>query len=481
MDGIRSGVRLFQRLAVAAAIAYTAAAASAQSLQARINARLDNDQLKNASVSLHVVEITGKGAVELAGYHAEQALAPASNTKLMTTAAAFEKYGPKAVFKTTLYKVGEDLLIVGGGDPALGDAKLLAEQNLKPTAPFERWAETLKLYSVNSFRDVIMDDRVFDQQFTHPNWPEDQRLAWYQAPIGGLSFNANCLDWIPKLTARGVGIELIPETSYVTVAMKAKRGGEQRVWLWRPADSNQFEMRGTVSGSGNAAESVTIVEPVLWAGSVARDTLAAAGLQTAGKVRRIDAGDDVKGAQLIATATTPLMSVLQRANKQSVNMMAESLCKRLGHDATGKPGSWENGTAAVEAYAQACGVAPAMISMDDGSGLSPKNRIAAKAFTTVLAHVASRADGDEFVATLAVPGEEGTLKKRFKGLAVAGGVHAKTGHISGVSTLSGYIDVRQGGRNRRFAFSILCNKYVGNVNPWQDQVCQDIYDWATKD
>jgi len=119
--------------------------------------------------------------------------------------------------------------------------------------------------------------------------------------------------------------------------------------------------------------------------------------------------------------------------------------------------------------------------------LSNKNRVAAKAFTTVLAHVAGGGNenlGDLFVDSLAIPGEDGTLKRRFRGMAVAKAIHAKTGHIAGVSTLSGYIDVpsKDGAKGappgRRIAFSILCNKYQGNVNPWQDEVCEAIYEWA---
>ena len=121
--------------------------------------------------------------------------------------------------------------------------------------------------------------------------------------------------------------------------------------------------------------------------------------------------------------------------------------------------------------------------LDDGSGLSNKNRVAAKAFTTVLAHVAARPDAGLFVSTLAVPGEDGTLERRFRATksGVADHVHAKTGHISGVSTLSGYVQLDGPGgkdRGRLFAFSILCNKYQGNVNPWQDQVCEALYQWV---
>ena len=481
MDRRLTQSRIFAFL-ITATLAMAAGTARADSLDARIRALLGNAQLKGASVGVDVVEITPKGAVELFAHNATTPLGPASNTKLLTTAAAFEKYGPKAVFKTHLYKVGDDLLVIGGGDPALCDAKVLSETYQKPTsptAPFEAWAEQLKAAGIVSFRNLIVDDRVFDHTFVHPDWPADQALSWYCAPVGGLNFNNNCLDWIPKVTAKGVSIELFPVTSYVSVAMKATRGKETRVWLWRPTDSNKFEMRGTVASSGTEPESVSIVDPGLWTGAILRDVLIRNGIASSGSVRR--AGDDERfpTGQLVASHETPLLAVIRRANKNSVNMMAEALCKRLGHDATGKPGDWTNGPAAVTAYAENIGVEKDWLTLDDGCGLSSKNRIAAKAFTTVLAHVAMHPQGDQFVESLAIPGEEGTLKRRFNKLPVAAAVHAKTGHIAGVSTLSGYIDISaDAGRTRRFAFSILCNKYQGNVNPWQDAVCQAIYEWA---
>ena len=305
-------------------------------------------------------------------------------------------------------------------------------------------------------------------------------LDWYSAPIGGLNFNANCLDWIPTVSrSGGVGVELIPPTSYVHVAIKAKKGGGA-VAMWRRPSSNDFELRGSVERSGTTPSSVPIYDPGMWTGTILRDVLSDAGIRGSGTVRRAGGDEKEPAATVVAQHETRLLAVMARANQDSLNMVAECLCKRLGHDATGKPGSWANGTAAVMAYAKNLGVGDDLLSLDDGSGLSSKNRVAASAFTTVLAHVAGRPDGDLFVATLAQPGEDGTLRRRFKGLSVAAHIHAKTGHINGVSTLSGYIDVDSdspSGR-RRFAFSILCNKYKGNANPWQDQVCQAIYDWA---
>ena len=463
----------FLRTACVLALA-CAAAARAQSLEARINVLLGNAQLKGAAVGLDVQEITPRGPVALFSHDATLPLGPASNCKLLTTSAAFEKYGATSTFKTCCYRVGPDLVLIGGGDPGLGDAKICAAAGETPTTCFAQWAARLQQAGILRYRDLIVDDRIFDTQWTHPNWPADQALDWYSAPIGGLNFNANCLDWTPKLTPQGVGLELLPPTTYITITNKATKGSTTRVSLIRPAASNKFELRGTIAASATTPYSVPIYDPGLWTGTILSDTLAAGGIARTGQIRRAQPAETFPQGQLIATHETPLLAVITRANTNSLNMMAEGLCKRLGFDATGQPGSWQSGTAAVEAYAQSLGVKPEWIALDDGSGLSRKNKVAARTFTTVLAHVAARPEGEKFIATLAVPGTDGTLEKRFKGLAVADHIHAKTGHITGVSTLSGYIL----SDHRRFAFSILVNQYQGNVNPWQDQVCQAIYDWA---
>lgn len=478
----RSPYRPFTLVALAAAALSgmaLASAARAASLEDRLHALLGSDLVKGASISLDVVEITPKGPVDLVSHNPSTPLGPASNCKLLTTAAAFEKYGPKASFKTTLYQSGEDLVLVGGGDPALGDAKLAPEQRL--TAPFVAFAQQLKKAGITHYRNLVVDDRVFDSQWVHPNWPTDQRLEWYEAGIAGLNFNCNCLDWLPTVSKSGVGLTLIPDTHYVTVTNKATKGSPTRVSLLRPATANTFQLRGTVAGNapeGADPYSVPIYDPSLWTGTILQETLADQGIASSGRVRRVEPDEKIAAATLLATHDTPILDAIKRANTNSINMMAECICKRLGHDATGKPGSWESGTTAVESYVRSLGVDTSDIHLDDGSGLSSKNKVAAKAFTAVLAHVAATPDGQLFVDTLARAGDEGTLLKRFKGMPVASAVHAKTGHISGVSTLSGYIDLDSSPR-RRFAFSILVNKYQGNVNPWQDQVCQAIFAWAS--
>lgn len=448
------------------------------SLDARLNDLLARKEVQGALVGLDIMEVGPQGPVPIFAHQAEALLTPASCQKLLTTGAAFMKYGPKATFKTQVSRAGEDLVLVGSGDPGLGDVKLGAEHGETLTNAFDVWAQQLKQKGITRLHDLWVDDRIFDTQWVHPEWPTDQLLSWYEAPVGGLNFNANCLDWIPKVFREGVGAELVPPTTYVTIVNRARRGGEQKVWMWRAPETNKFELRGTIANSASAPESVTIYDPGLWTGTVLRDRLVTAGITITGRVRRVEAGADLK-AEVLLTAETPLLGILRRANKNSVNMMAEGLCKRLGHDASdGKdPGTWENGTAAVTAFARGLGVGPELLKLRDGSGLSPENRVAARAITMVLANVAGSREGEAFVATLAVPGEDGTLQRRFRGMpAVAKGVHGKTGHINGVSALSGYLDVNR----RRFAFSILVNKSKSpwEMNAWEEKVVQQVWEWA---
>src|ERR1041384_3618057 len=142
--------RTFRNILATAVILLLAGVVQAgESLESRLNTPLAAPLVKGASVSLDIVEVTSKGPVGLFAHNATTPLGPASNCKLLTTAAAFERYGPKATFKTLLYQVEDgaggdaDLLLVGGGDPALGDAKLAAQAGQTATTAFDEWAGRL--------------------------------------------------------------------------------------------------------------------------------------------------------------------------------------------------------------------------------------------------------------------------------------------------------------------------------------------------
>jgi D-alanyl-D-alanine carboxypeptidase/D-alanyl-D-alanine-endopeptidase (penicillin-binding protein 4) len=149
--------------------------------------------------------------------------------------------------------------------------------------------------------------------------------------------------------------------------------------------------------------------------------------------------------------------VLARCNKDSQNLFAEALIKRLGHEATGEPGSWSSGAAAERMFlSRALGPQAARFVIDDGSGLSRDNRVSAELLTGVLLAMHRNPTlAKTYRESLSVGGKDGSLRLRFRGRGFASTVEGKSGYIDGVIALSGYI--RQGDDD--YAFSIMLNDY----------------------
>jgi D-alanyl-D-alanine carboxypeptidase/D-alanyl-D-alanine-endopeptidase (penicillin-binding protein 4) len=170
----------------------------------------------------------------------------------------------------------------------------------------------------------------------------------------------------------------------------------------------------------------------------------------------------------LAVHETPLTQVMSRANKDSMNLYAECLCKRLGAEVSGQSGSWENGTRAVGDFLTRIGVPTDQFHLDDGCGLSKGNLISASAMALVLQHNYFSPNSKRFIDTLSIAGIDGTLSDRFGGTKLRGRVFGKTGTVNGVSCLSGYLNAQDG---HWYAFAILMNKsYAGVGKPTQEKI-----------
>jgi D-alanyl-D-alanine carboxypeptidase/D-alanyl-D-alanine-endopeptidase (penicillin-binding protein 4) len=165
--------------------------------------------------------------------------------------------------------------------------------------------------------------------------------------------------------------------------------------------------------------------------------------------------------------------VLKRANTNSINLYAESLCKRLGHETSRQPGSWENGTAANAAFLKSLGVDESEFKLDDGCGLSKQNRISADALARILTFNFHSANREVFRTSLGVAGVDGTMENRFRGTDLKGRVFAKSGFVNGVRALSGYLHTRD---DQWYAFSILMNKVpeTPEIKTIQDRIVKAI-------
>jgi len=430
-------------------------------LQSDIEAVLSDKLLQRASVGIHMVRVgQSEGqAKEVYQHQSRTPLTPASNLKLATTSAALDRLGSEFKFRTLLYLHGQDLVLIGDGDPSFGDAEYLKKVGWKPTQVYETWAAQLKKTGVSEIRNILVDDSVFDQDTLHARWPANQIDHWYVAEVGGLNFNINCIDFLIDASQPGrVRYTTNPVTKYLTVENTCVAGANA-LQLGRKPGTNEIVMRGTASPAVPGPFQETVHDPAMYAGAVLADTIESAGVHVAGSVQR----NRTIGQQrqrnadwkVVGVHETPLAVVLARANKDSINLYAECLAKRLGNDVAHEPGSWQNGAAAVGAFLKRAGAAPAEFKLDDGSGLSKQNAISPHALVQVLQYNYFSKNHDAFLASLSIAGVDGTLEERFRqNPDLRRRVLGKSGFVEGVSCLTGYLRARD---NQWYAFSIMMN------------------------
>lgn len=439
-------------------------------LAGRIAAIVSGVKAGSMRVGVRVLELpSGRVVYE---HHATDAFKPASNMKLVTSAAALELLPADYRFRTTLAVRGDDLIVLGTGDPTLGDPKLAAAKKEPITALFDGWADKLIAAGVREVRgDLILDDTEFEAERFHPNWPENQRDKWYSAPVGALNFNDNCIEVEVRPGAKaGSPAELspVPPNTYVVLRNQTRTSNKQTVTIRRDGDQPVYIVSGTVSRAGTLS-SVAVPDPGMLFGSAMRTALAAKGIRIAGDIRRARVRDDrgslPASCKVIDVHETELRDVLTRLNKNSQNLFAGCLLKATAFELSRRDrgvgeGSYAAARVYVGAFLAKLGAAPSEYVVDDGSGLSAGNRVSPRLITELLRTMDRHARRDEFVDSLSIAGTDGTLEKRLRD--VRGQVRAKTGYIAGVSSLSGYAESKSG---QRYCFSVLCNDFSGSSAP----------------
>jgi len=466
---------LVARLAVSLLLASSGARAG--DLERDLRGLVGRANLGKATVSVSVRDVaTGRSLADL---RADRPMLPASNMKLATTAAALDSLGPSFRFSTPLAfdEATATLIVRGSGDPGFGDPPLLETtvhrrpdgsiaKGLDAEALLGIWAEAVANAGVRRVDELVVDDRVFDRDRIHPQWPEDQLNRHYCAEVAGVNFHANCLHLRPSpIEGRAVPGPFVPDAPWIPLENRATgRTGskaEQTVWVGhgsRIHGPDGLTLFGNVEATPHEAIRVTVRDPAIFLGRLLAERLRRRGVDV-GTVRHALEGESFEGLPNAAPPVeTPLETVLARANVDSSNLHAEALLKRIAHAETGRPGSWSGGAAAVRTLLARRTSSELLegVEISDGSGLSRGNRLRADLMTTLLASLAvDRTVGEAFLRSLAVAGESGTLATRFRSSDLAGcRVRAKTGYIRGVSCLSGLVESPDG---RRLAFSILCN------------------------
>ncbi len=427
------------------------------------NAALGKDGIAGVSV---VDLATGATIYE---NRSNEPLAPASNMKILTSAAAVKVLGPEFTFQTdlALTKDGK-LVLIGSGDPAFADPEVMKTRtpSQMPSDLFSALANVVHAKQ-SRIQEVVVDDRIFDRQLIHPDWPTDQLERWYCAPISGINVHSNVLAFYPNPGAPDTGptVDISPVSPWLEIENLSRRvyEGRNAVWVQRSGSDDKWAIRGTINVPTQTPIEVSLYNPALFMGKVLADRLSGIGVligtdrtpYTAVRLAGEHEAFEFEGPPLARHLST-LDEILHRVNYDSHNMYAEALLKRMGNVVTGEPGSWSNGGAVIRMLvADTLGPEHASsLIIRDGSGLSRENRVRASTFTAWL-HTMYHDDEVRPALLHSLPTAENKLGQRFRLSSLGNEVYAKTGTINNVRCLSGYVINPSTGQGA--AFSVLLN------------------------
>lgn len=462
-----------------------ASQAVAGSLNDDINKAISRSQIPRSKLGISIRDTsTGRQIIDIA---ADKPRIPASNMKLLSTGAALDTFPLDHQFRTRLLLEDNRLIIVGQGDPALGDPDLLMRMSDEDGKPIDiesilqLWTNAIADAGVTRLDELIIDDRIFDRDLFHPSWPTNQSQRHYCAEVSGLNFHRNILALrpAPDSTRRRVVVGESPRSTFLPIknnmsVASGKSASKNNIDPHRRVLTEQIVVNGTVGKQQVSPVEVTIHEPAMFTGRLIADRLERYGIKV-GTVRYATESERFDDGTVLFDVVTPLHTVLLECNHESKNLYAEALLKHLGNRRTNRPGTWSNGSQALEEAIQLrTGVDKDKVVVSDGSGMSRLNQIPPSVMTLWLGSFAD--DSPKSIAfrdALPSPGS-GTLERRFGSSNLHGCiVVAKSGYINRVSALSGLVIAPDG---RSVAFSIMGNDLakVRNCKRLQEQIVEAI-------
>jgi len=446
----------------------------------RLNSLMNSTVGRSSEASLQVVEVESGTVVAERTPHTP--LAPASNMKLFTTAAAIDLLKPTFQVTTTVFARGSvqpngtlegDVKIVGRGDPTIGGRF----HDGRATAVIEDWVTDLKRSGIKTIHgSLIFEYGYMDTEYIHPTWPVDQLINWYEAPVSAFSMQEGCVEVrvLPARPGKQCIVQLDPPTNYLQVENSC-RTGRGMPFITRMRNSNTLIVRGGVpSRSGTSSVFVTIENPVQYFATVTHETFERNGIHLQGDMV-VTPRDDRPDWRAVSQHSTPLNVLVYVVNKKSQNHYAEEVVKMIGAE-TKKAGTWTAGTGAVTDWLTTkIGVPGDEYHQADGSGMSRDNRASANAFIQLLRYMWKSPWREDFVSSLPYSGDpDSKFGHRLRQAPYARQVYAKTGYIVGVVGLSGYVHANSG---KIYAFSFIFNRYhvgVYAVYQLQDEMLREI-------
>jgi D-alanyl-D-alanine carboxypeptidase/D-alanyl-D-alanine-endopeptidase (penicillin-binding protein 4) len=439
----------------------------------------------------------------IAAQGASRLFTPASNTKLYTTALAVVRLGITYTFKTSVRtsvsRVADngaipDLIFIAGGDPNLSGRTLpysTAPDHTDPLKAIAALADQIAAKGVKQVDgDLVADDSRYPYEPYADGWTFDDGTWYYGAPVSAFSVNDNAVHVTVTATRPGdlADVRLDPEVGALMVLNQAvtDRTNVAKVNMLRVPGSNELVVSGTVGQTAPPAqEDVAVADPALFAANALKFELENRGVVVRGEPRAVHrdlttvpnplAAQRVvaspTGTELASLESAPLFEAIQVVNKVSQNLHAEMLLREVAY-ATRSVGTLAAGLEERKVFLEEAGIPDTAYAFADGSGLARQGLTSPNATVALLRYMWNRPEKESWVNSLPVGGVDGSLKNRFKNVDGADRVHAKTGSLSHVAALSGYLETKSG---RWIIFSMMANAELNDsdeVQKFFDAACE---------
>jgi len=408
--------------------------------------------------------------------------------KLYTVAAALDRLTPDYHFITSVFakekpedgKIKGDLIVYGRGDPSFA-ARFNNSDYFKGIDDLAARIVTAGVKRVKG--DLVGDESWFNGAPLGSGW-EWEDLQWsYGAQVSALTVNDNAIDLTVKPADKAgapVVITTGPPATFMTIANRATtgpRGSKSDLNIYRGLGANTLEISGSLPlGDNGFTNSVAIPDPALAFVTMLRDALLKRGVKIDGKIRTVDArlGESIVPNPLaaltpgapsqlqpieIASAQSPPFSMIAAHTlKPSQNLYTEIILRTLGKltSVSSSQTNEEAGLIVVRNFLRQAGASQSDLALNDGSGLSRNDMITANATVQLLTFMSKHKYFAQFRDALPIAGVDGTLRTRMRGTAAENNLRAKTGSLSSVASLSGYVTTAAG---EHLVFSMMLNNY----------------------
>ncbi|WP_440998611.1 D-alanyl-D-alanine carboxypeptidase/D-alanyl-D-alanine endopeptidase [Fodinibius sp. SL11] len=448
---------------------------------------IENSRANDAYWSVIVRDTTGK---ILEGYNFEKLVRPASNLKLLTSGAILDELGPDYKFRTKMYGIGSlvddtwkgDIIIRGAGDPSISGTFYRDDR----FHVFDKFFSALYNRGIRRIDgNLIGNDSFFDQQPYPKGWSWEDLSFYYGVEINALSFNNNAVDL--TVYANGdVGetpeIEWFPfDTDYVNFIndqVIAPANTEYDEFYRRKLGTNTIELASKLPKGYVEKESLSIHNAPLFFLDTFERYLEDGNIELSGRIM-VDSQpqdwNEKSYQQLAEHVSVPFDSMLTQVNKESDNFYSEMLLKTAAAEHYDATGSTELGISLVKDFAKSMKIDTTDLEIQDASGMSAGTMVRISDLNRFLVEMRSHPYFGIYKKSLPVAGQDGSLKSRFLNSPLKGKLLGKTGYVSGVRSLSGYMQSISG---KPLIFSVVTNNYTQKtsyIDTVQEQILEKIY------